>query len=86
MADTTPTTGAPAGNPEPTFTALARSPREVYRTQAAGYIVTGTHGAIELFRGDVEGINCSLKMRPAMARALARELLAAADAIEGAAA
>ena len=86
MADTTQAIGAPAGNPEPTFKPMERAPWETYRTYSPGYIVTGAAGAIDVFRNSAEGVNCSMKMPPAMARALARELLAAADAIEGAAA
>lgn len=86
MADTTQAIGTPAGIPAPEFTAMARSPWEIYRTHSSGYIVTGADGSIDVFRTSAEGVNCSMKMRPAMARALALELLAAADALEGAAA
>lgn len=86
MADTTQVIGTPAGNPEPTFKPMDRTPWETYRTHSSGYIVTGADGAIDVFRTSAEGVNCSMKMRPAMARALACELLAAADAIDGAAA
>jgi hypothetical protein len=86
MADTAQAIGNTAGNPAPEFTAMERSPWQVYRTRSSGFIVTGADDAIDLFRTSSEGVNCSMKMCPAMARALARELLAAADALEGAAA